>query len=165
MIQGLVQVAHRTIVRNCQFVHCDVRSWADQLKAFKQAIANSPSKTVDIVIANAGISGADQVFWDDKTEEPVEPDLKILNINLVGVLYTIKLAMHYFRRQYEKNKQIDQLLILQGSLAGYIDLPGSMQYASSKYALRGLMRNLRRSGFTFGMRVNYIAPWYVTTTP
>ena len=95
----------------------------------------------------------------DKTEDPVEPNLSILNINLVGVLYTTKLALHYFRRQHEKNKDVDQVLIMQGSLAGYIDLPGSMQYASSKYALRGMMRNLRRSGWTFGMRVNYIAPW------
>lgn len=95
----------------------------------------------------------------DKQDEPVEPDLKIANINFIGVLYTIKLALHYFRRQHEKNSQIDQVLILQGSLAGYIDLPGSIQYAGSKYALRGIMRNLRRTGWTFGMRVNYIAPW------
>ena len=151
---------HKATVRNCQYIRCDVRSWADQLNAFKEAIANSPSKTIDIVIANAGISGADAIFGDDMTEEPVEPDLRILNINMVGVLYTVKLAMHYFRRQYEKNKDVDQLLILQGSLAGYVDLPGTVQYSCAKYGMRGLMRLLRRSGWTFGMRVNYIAPWY-----
>lgn len=60
------QCLRLTCFRDCQFVHCDVRSWQDQVNVFKQAIGNSPSKSVDIVIANAGISGADQVFWDGK---------------------------------------------------------------------------------------------------
>jgi hypothetical protein len=29
---------------------------------FKQAVANSPDKSCDIVIANAGVSGADELF-------------------------------------------------------------------------------------------------------
>jgi hypothetical protein len=29
---------------------------------FKQAVANSPAKSVDIVVANAGITGPDEIF-------------------------------------------------------------------------------------------------------
>jgi NAD(P)-dependent dehydrogenase (short-subunit alcohol dehydrogenase family) len=39
-------------------VKCDISIWEDQVHMFKTAIANSPHKSVDIVIANAGISRA-----------------------------------------------------------------------------------------------------------
>jgi hypothetical protein len=41
-------------------------------------------------------------------------------------------------------------------MAGYIDLLGAPQYQTSKYAVRGLMCNLRAAG---RCRVNLIAPW------
>ena len=48
-----------------KFVKCNVTVWVDQLAAFKTAISSSPSGRVDVVIANAGISGGDPVFLDD----------------------------------------------------------------------------------------------------
>lgn len=39
-----------------QFVSCDIRHWDDQVRLFEAALANSPAKSCDIVIANAGIS-------------------------------------------------------------------------------------------------------------
>jgi NAD(P)-dependent dehydrogenase (short-subunit alcohol dehydrogenase family) len=38
------------------FVQCDIRDWDEQKNMFETARATSPSKSVDIVIANAGIS-------------------------------------------------------------------------------------------------------------
>ena len=40
----------------CVFVKCDIRSWEDQLAMFETAKSRSPAKSVDVVIANAGIS-------------------------------------------------------------------------------------------------------------
>src|SRR6187402_2603874 len=93
--------------------------------------------------------------------EPEEPSLNILNVNMVGVLYTVKLALFYFRKQSaaSENRQLDQNLIFTGSMAGYIDVPGAPQYTASKYALRGLLKSLRRSELQYNIRVNYIAPW------
>lgn len=48
--------------RNVKFIPCDVTSWEDQQSAFKSAIRNSPNKSVDVVVANAGISGPDDLF-------------------------------------------------------------------------------------------------------
>lgn len=100
---------------------------------------------------------------DDDKDEPAEPRLNILNVNLTGVLYTTKLALFYFRKQHAANKgePLDQNLILQGSLAGYLDLPGAPQYSASKYGLRGIMKDLRRTEHAHNIRVNYIGPWYV----
>ena len=66
--------------------------------------------------------------------DPIEPDLKILNTNLTGVMYTAKLAVHYLNRNPEGS---DRCLIKTASLAGYLDQPGSPQYCASKwYVLR-----------------------------
>lgn len=95
---------------------------------------------------------------------PQKPNLKILDINLIGAMYTIKLALFYFRKQYNsaivaERKELDTCLVLQGSLAGYVDQPGSPQYNASKFGLRGTMRCLRRTAWQHDTRVNYIAPW------
>ena len=150
---------------------------------FKTAVARSPSKSVDVVIANAGISGADSVWRDGMLDpstlsvlaesrdltmhldagedgEPIEPDLKIIQTNLISVMYTAKLAVHYLNRNGEGN---DRCLILTASIAGYMDQPGSPQYSASKWGVRGVMRSLRRTMPTMGMRVNIIAPWFVRT--
>lgn len=39
-------------------VRCDVREWKEQLDLFENAVNSSPSRSVDIVIANAGLGGA-----------------------------------------------------------------------------------------------------------
>jgi len=51
--------------KNSVFVKCDVTSWDDQLAVFKTAVAKSPANSVDIVLANAGISGPDPVYSFD----------------------------------------------------------------------------------------------------
>ncbi|OAG36492.1 hypothetical protein AYO21_09299 [Fonsecaea monophora] len=126
---------------NSQFIKCDVTNWDDQVRAFEAASKNSPYKSCDIVIANAGI-----------------PNLKTMEINLMGLLYTVKLALHYFRRQPVDSDR-DRCLILKSSLAGYVDLPGSIQYNSSKFGVRGVMRSLRRTSWKENIRVNLVAPW------
>lgn len=37
-------------------------SWDDQLHLFKSALSSPPNKSIDIVAANAGISGPDPLF-------------------------------------------------------------------------------------------------------
>lgn len=56
-------LAHTNSVRSkAQFVKCDVRNWDDQVSVFEAAVQNSPHKSCDIVIANAGIVGADNLY-------------------------------------------------------------------------------------------------------
>jgi len=148
--------------KNVQFVKCDVTSWSDQVSLFKAAVSASPAKSCDIVVANAGIARNDDVFKFDDSEEPVEPDLAIMKINSIGPLYTAKLAMHYFNRQPEEEGR-DRCLIMKGSLASYLDLPGAVQYNMSKWSIRAFVNCIRRSGWQNGIRVNLIAPWFIAT--
>ena len=146
---------------NVAFVKCDTRVWDDQASLFKTAFEKSLSRSVDIVLANAGISGWDAVFNDQSdpaTGEPVKPDLTILETNLIGVMYTTKLALHYFSRQQEDHNR-DRCLIMTSSLAGYADHNGAPQYSSAKFGVRGMMRSLRQMLPKQKARVNIISPW------
>ncbi|KIV98821.1 uncharacterized protein PV09_09434 [Verruconis gallopava] len=142
---------------NYQFYKCDVTVWKDQVEVFKGAIANSPENSLDVVIANAGIGGHDSIFQLEDGDEPSEPQLRTVKVNYIGVIYTAKLAMHYFNKQ---DPSRDRCLILKGSLASYLDLPGGPEYQSSKFGVRGLMCCLRTSG---RMRINLLAPWWART--
>lgn len=144
------------------FYQCDTRSWQDQANLFKAA-SDRCNGNIDIVFANAGISGIDPVFQDQAdpvTGEPVEPDLSILLTNLGGIMYTTKLALHYFAHQAGGGER-DRCLIMTSSLAGYLDLNGAVQYSASKFGVRGMMRSLRRKLPEHNARVNIIAPWCV----
>ncbi|CAH0057282.1 unnamed protein product [Clonostachys solani] len=148
---------------NAQFVKCDVRSWDDQVAVFEAAVTNSPDKSCDIVISNAGIIVPDDMFkFDDPSQPPIKPDLRTLEVNLLGTAYTIKLAIHYFRRQ-SLDRTRDRCLILKSSLSGYVDQPGAPQYNASKWGVRGFLRSYRRDLHNENIRVNLVAPWYVRT--
>lgn len=145
--------------------HCDVLSFYSQVELFKTALSHSPSHTIDIVLANAGIGARDEVFNQDAThfsaegvEEPLEPDLSTLQVNITGVAYTVKLALFYLPKQPIASGR-DRCLIITGSLASYLDHFGHPQYNVSKMAVRGMMKSLRHSMPKEGMRVNLLAPW------
>ncbi|KAJ5388673.1 hypothetical protein N7509_011214 [Penicillium cosmopolitanum] len=148
---------------NAQFAKCNITSWDDQVNMFEAAIKNSPHKSCDIVIANAGISRASgDDLWplDDPNSPPVKPELNIVNVNLIGTMYTWKLAVHYFRKQPDTEDR-DRCFIITGSMVSWIDSPANWQYTSSKYGLRGLMRTARRNSHQQGIRINYVAPCYI----
>jgi NAD(P)-dependent dehydrogenase (short-subunit alcohol dehydrogenase family) len=150
-----------------KFVKCDVTKWDDQTRLFREAVAFSSTGKVSYVVANAGISRQDQVFArPEPDQEPAEPDLKTMEVNIKGTLYTTKLAMHYFMRQngtHPSSEQEDTCLVLIGSGAAFLDCPRTPQYQSTKWAVRGIMHALRRTTHYYGSRVNIISPWYIRT--
>lgn len=49
----------------CAFIKCDIREWEEQKVMFETARARSPAKSVDVVIANAGISrSSGDTLWN-----------------------------------------------------------------------------------------------------
>ncbi|KAK4556819.1 hypothetical protein LTR86_005799 [Recurvomyces mirabilis] len=142
----------KQMLADTKYVNCDVFDWDDQLRLSKDAIDFSPSGKIHYVVANAGVAK--------------KPDTSIINVDLVGVLYTAKLAMHYFVKQNgiePSPSQEDTALILISSGAGFLDCPRGPQYAACKFAMRGFMASLRKTTHFYGSRVNIISPWYVKT--
>lgn len=83
----------------------------------------------------------------------------MINVNLVGVLYTLKLAKHFFLKK-PTGPNRDRCFIAFSSAAGYQDIPGGPMYQATKFAVRGLMRCTRRTTEIDGIRANALAPWY-----
>lgn len=95
---------------------------------------------------------------------PQKPNLKTIDVNLNGVLYTTKLCLHHFIKQNGhtfSKQQEDTCLILIGSGAAFLDVARTPQYEATKWAVRGIMHSLRRTTHFYGSRVNTISPWYV----
>ncbi|KAK7177476.1 short chain dehydrogenase reductase family oxidoreductase [Paraphaeosphaeria sporulosa] len=148
-----------------KYIQIDVTKWQDQLHLFQQA--EHEFGQIHYVVANAGIATGDDVFsFDGPDSVPTEPDLNIIDVNIRGVLYTTKLAMHYFIKlngTTPSPNQVDTCLILIGSGAAFLDCPRGPQYQCSKWGMRGVMHSLRRTAGFYGSRVNVLSPWYVRT--
>ena len=60
--------------------------------------------------------------------------MHIIDINLIGVMYTLKLAIHYFRRSLAGGDR-DRCFVFGGSIAGYVDNLVSSSQTSPKSLL------------------------------
>ena len=74
--------------------------------------------------------------------------------------------MHQFAKQQKAGKNssdFQPVLILGGSLAGYMDIPAVTVYNTSKFGVRGLLHGLRHTAPRIKARVGMVAPWHVET--
>jgi len=143
------------------FAQCNVISWDDQVAMFETAIATYGS--VDIVVPNAGVTeipGFNFVNFD-KSGKPVKPNLATLDINLTGVLYTVHLSLHYFKLNHKSGDL--KSLILIGSVASWMPIPGGPLYTASKHAVLGVMRSLHLPLELQGIRIGVIHPFFADT--
>jgi NAD(P)-dependent dehydrogenase (short-subunit alcohol dehydrogenase family) len=156
------------------YQHCDVTSWTDQLALFRTATASSPTGCIHAVVAGAGIVERDPsaagVFDlpaaldsnDSACPPPPPPALKVLAVNLTGVMYTTHLALFYL--PLSPTSAGDRHLLLISSIAGLCPLPGQTEYTVSKHGVMGLFRVLRGTAWTTrGIRVNALTPYFVDT--
>jgi NAD(P)-dependent dehydrogenase (short-subunit alcohol dehydrogenase family) len=157
------------------YQHCDVTSWTDQVALFNTATSLSPTGTLSAVVAGAGIvekgdllnpAPISTVFDlppDLSSPSCPPPPLKVLAVNLTGVMYTTHLALHHLPQNNNKTNS-DRHLLLISSIAGVSPLPGQTEYTTSKHAVMGLFRALRGTAWlTKRVRVNALAPYFVDT--
>lgn len=104
--------------QHISYQHCDVTSWADQVALFQAALASSPTRRLDAVVAGAGIVDPANQFEQPRSSSsssngnssnsdkqhhttaplpppPAPPALNVLAVNLTGVMYTSHLALYY----------------------------------------------------------------------
>ena len=99
----------------------------------------------------------------DSTAES-EPDLRIIDINVKGVLYTTHLAVKAFRQDRANGSSRDPCIVLTGSFTSFLSTPSHpATYAASKHAVWSLMRSLSTTGEIEGFRCNAVCPWFSPT--
>jgi NAD(P)-dependent dehydrogenase (short-subunit alcohol dehydrogenase family) len=150
------------------FLPCNVTDYQSQCALFTRALELSPTKSLHTVIANAGVGEVGDFIQPSTSLEcdPPEPDLTTLDVNVKGVIYTSKLALHHFRRNAAAASSTDSHLLLVGSMASFSPSPGVVAlYTASKHAVLGLFRTLRLhpGNHAKHVRVNIICPYFVDT--
>ncbi|EDU47838.1 Short-chain dehydrogenase/reductase SDR [Pyrenophora tritici-repentis] len=136
----------------------DVTSWDSQLALFKAALQKYGK--IDHVFANAGINTVASLLEDDVDGNGnlLPPKLSTVNVNLVGVMYTVKLGLYYL-----KKNPGDGSIVMTSSAAGFYRLP-SPDYNATKHAVIGLMRGLEPLLHPrVPIRINVVAPSWTDT--
>ncbi|KAL4793064.1 hypothetical protein BDV19DRAFT_391505 [Aspergillus venezuelensis] len=157
---------------NASFVKCDVTSWEDQSSLFH--IAVEKFGRIDLVVCNAAINpelmGGSRKKYDFLADEYEnqgmenagalrQPLTKVFDVNVTGVTYGIKLAVHHMR------KTGGGRIVVIGSAASYIPVPEQLLYTATKHAVLGLVRATaaRRECFENDISVSLVAPWFTET--
>ncbi len=138
------------------FLTCDVSSWDSISSCFSRVY--SQQGRIDIVMANAGISKEGKLIDDDQDAEPSKPNLGTIDVNLTGCIYTVKLAVHYMRRNAlasetsastnraangtSPSPRFRGQIIATASNAGVYAFPVAPVYAATKAGVNNLVRSL-----------------------
>jgi len=122
-----------------------------QMSQLKSAVARCVEVFggVDIAIANAGfgVSGA-------LSDLNIEDYRRQFETNVFGVLNTV------YALEPELLKSKGQL-VLMGSVAGFVPLPGNSAYTMSKFSIRALAGALQFEWKPKGISVTHLAPGFV----
>jgi NAD(P)-dependent dehydrogenase (short-subunit alcohol dehydrogenase family) len=131
-------------------VSCDVRNEEEVAKLFQQA--RETFGEIDIVVANAGISGGSTLVENYKLEQWNA----VLATNLTGVFLTVREA---FRFMKTKGGHI-LVISSQAGLEGYAQ---KGVYCAVKFGVRGLAHALGEEGRRYNINVSAICPGTVDT--
>ncbi|RAR13383.1 NAD(P)-binding protein [Stemphylium lycopersici] len=133
------------------FLKVDVASWEDQLAMFKAA--ERTYGKIDHVFANAGIGPSTSLVEDevDENGDPLPPKLNTINVNFIGVMYTIKLGVYYLKKDASGGS-----IVITASGSSFSRFPGT-DYI-------GLMRALYPQLYpNLPIRINSVAPSWTNT--
>ncbi|WP_437995419.1 glucose 1-dehydrogenase [Sorangium sp. So ce185] len=100
---------------------------------------------LDIVFANAGISGATPLG-----ETSLDAFERIVRTNLTGAFFTVQAAAPHLNDKAS--------IILNGSVHAVMGMPGRSAYAATKGAVRSMTRVLAAELAPRGIRVNQVTP-------
>lgn len=132
-------------------IRCDVTDWEAQRAMIAQTIAQFGR--LDVAFANAGFIKGALSFW--RGAETPEDWRDMILANVYGVAATARLTLPELVKTRGH-------LILTGSVAGRVALPGEL-YSATKWAITGMGEGIRKEMGGTGVRVTVIEPGRVAT--
>lgn len=120
-----------TPVGGAAYLFCDVTNWSTLLSAMRETVQVHGS--LDVVVANAGIGEVEDVFHDEVDEatgDLKQPNHSVIEVNLKGVMNTVKLGVHHMRKQ-----QGGGAIIMTASSAGYLGEKMIPVYTAAKHGV------------------------------
>lgn len=108
---------------------------------------------IDVVLPTAGITSLGRL-WELSDEQWDE----LIGINLTGVWRTLRATIPHLIAGGNGGS-----IVLTGSIAGLMGMPGLAHYAASKHGVNGIMRSLANELAPQGIRINSVNPTNVAT--
>ncbi|KAL2812093.1 hypothetical protein BJX63DRAFT_421994 [Aspergillus granulosus] len=161
------------------FQRTDVTDWASIRSLF--ICGFSHFGRIDHVFANAGV-GPTSNFLEESFEEDTTtgkgdgdgerllapPNLRTVNVNLLGVINTVRLGVYYLHRSENDPTTVSRSVVLTASASSFQNFSAA-DYTVAKHGvlgiLRGLVNDLQADSTPSGPRVrlNAIAPSWTAT--
>ena len=133
------------------FVKVNVTKLSEIEKMVEQTI--SLWGRFDILVNSAGVLGP-----RIRTEKYPEEDFdKIINVNVKGLWYCMKVALGYFMQQRSGT------IVNIASVAGHLGMVGHIAYAASKHAVVGMTKTAAIEFAKHGIRINAVCPGFTRT--
>ena len=133
-------------LKNIIKIKIDVTKYDEVENAFKKTL--KLSKSVDILINNAGIAGPSHKSWD----YPINDWQKVFDIDVTGVFYCCKVIVpHMIKNNYGRIVNIS-------SIAGKEGNPNAMPYSAAKAAVIALTKSLGKELADKNIAVNSVTP-------
>lgn len=149
--ERLLQVAAECRVKGAE-VDTIVLSVTDEAGMHEWVQRADDHRVLDLVIANAGISGGTGGHAGGEDSEQAR---QIFDVNLYGVLNTIHPILPRMAA-----RGAGQIAVI-SSLAGFRGMPGAPAYSASKGAVRFYGEALRGSVRETGVKINVICPGFI----
>ncbi|KAL4749040.1 hypothetical protein BDW72DRAFT_214341 [Aspergillus terricola var. indicus] len=168
--------------QNLMFVQTDVSNWTSLRNLFIRGVERFGA--IDHVFANAGIGPLsnflEEAFEDKDGKEQLlaPPDLKVLDVNLIGVIYTVRLGVYYLRQTAYNGRggagiEPSPCITISASASSFQNFSAA-DYTVAKHGvlgiLRGLYSDLQQEQPNSGhdrspgrVRLNAIAPSWTAT--
>jgi len=140
-----------TRVSGIEYLVCDVTSDESVAAAIGEVLQQTAR--IDLLVNNAGVglvAGAE--------ESSLEQAKSLFEVNLFGVIRTIKAVLPIMRRQGAGR------IVNISSVLGLIPAPFMALYAASKHALEGYSESLDHETRSAGIRVVLVEPAYTRTS-
>ncbi|GFF75863.1 hypothetical protein CNMCM6936_006733 [Aspergillus lentulus] len=166
-LEATAHSAHELITslpcpRRACFVAADITNWAELRSVFESI--QQRYQRLDFVVANAGTMEHEPILQDsydaDGNLEAPREAYRTIDVNLKGSLNTLKLAIHHLKSAPPDSPRS---IVLVASTAGYFDGAGTLAYTASKHGVVGLLRASQTEAQKHGIRVNAVAPIFITT--
>ena len=108
---------------------------------------------IDVVIPNAGIFGTQALI----EKSSVDNFNRVMNVNVTGVLITIKHAVPYLEKRGGGS------IVITASVGAVLGNAEAVAYTASKHAVTGVMKVAARELASRNIRVNTVNPGLVDT--
>jgi len=130
------------------------------LSAAESVVARTVSEygALDILVNNAGVMLLGPIL-----DAPVEEWQRMVDVNLLGLLYCAKAAIPHLLEAAQNNPRGAADLVNISSVAGRVARRGSGVYNASKYAVGAFSESLRQEVTGRHLRVSLVEPGAVET--